>query len=316
MFIANPIYDSAFKYLMEDTAIARGIIGRIIGKEIIELEFRPQEYIATTSQEEFRFLRMDFHATILTAENEKRKVLIELQKSKNTVDLFRFRKYIGEQYQRFDNVVVGRNLKGERVDNPEFYSIIIIYFLGYIEDGNFPKVVKVKNQYYDVLAGKEINGQKSEFIEKLTLESYMLQLAMPPVSITEKPLERILTLFSRTDYHSRVIEYPDNQPEDIQTDSLVQGSIRRLSRAIQDEQVKKQLEFEEEMESKVQNLFRSIETSNAELQKAREELQEKDHTIQEKEKTIQEKEKLLSSMIQLLKDSGMSEEEIQKKLGL
>ena len=43
MEIANPIYDVVFKYLMEDNDIARLIISTIIKKEIVSLEFRPQE---------------------------------------------------------------------------------------------------------------------------------------------------------------------------------------------------------------------------------------------------------------------------------
>ena len=43
MRIANPIYDAAFKYLLDDTDIAKGLIGRIIGEEIVELSLKPQE---------------------------------------------------------------------------------------------------------------------------------------------------------------------------------------------------------------------------------------------------------------------------------
>ena len=43
MRIANPIYDSVFKFLMENELIARGLIGRLIGLEIVELTPQPQE---------------------------------------------------------------------------------------------------------------------------------------------------------------------------------------------------------------------------------------------------------------------------------
>ena len=45
MLIANPIYDVVFKYLLEDNKIAKLIIGKIIGEEVIELIPKPQERI-------------------------------------------------------------------------------------------------------------------------------------------------------------------------------------------------------------------------------------------------------------------------------
>ena len=41
--IANPIYDSVFKHLMENQEIARGLLSRLMGVEVISLEPRPQE---------------------------------------------------------------------------------------------------------------------------------------------------------------------------------------------------------------------------------------------------------------------------------
>jgi hypothetical protein len=321
MLIANPIYDNAFKFLMEDISIAKGIIGRITGYEILELDLKPQEYTTTTSKQEMSFLRMDFHAVILTEENEKRKVLIELQKSKQSMDLFRFRRYIGEQYQRIDNILIKKNQKGETIEIPEFYSIIVIYFLGYIEDERFPKVVKLKNHYFDVLENKEIPG-KIDFLERLNHESYMLQLAVAENSNNgRKPLERMLTVFSETGYHSKVIEYPDEQAEDIKSDPLVQKLINRLYKANQDEKVRKQLEFEEEMERKVQDLFRTLEENAKELEEKDKALEEKDKileenrkVLEEKDRVLEQKDKVISNLAEMLKSVGLSEEEIREKL--
>ena len=43
MIIANPIYDVAFKYLMEDLDIAKGVISRIIQQNVEALQFSAQE---------------------------------------------------------------------------------------------------------------------------------------------------------------------------------------------------------------------------------------------------------------------------------
>ena len=43
MTIANPIYDSVFKYLMEDERIARTILSALLKEDIIKVEMRPHE---------------------------------------------------------------------------------------------------------------------------------------------------------------------------------------------------------------------------------------------------------------------------------
>ena len=43
MIIANPIYDTVFKFLLEDLTIGKKLISVIIGEEVLELEVRPQE---------------------------------------------------------------------------------------------------------------------------------------------------------------------------------------------------------------------------------------------------------------------------------
>lgn len=42
--IANPIYDSVFKYLMEDERVARTILSALLKKEVVSVEMRRNEY--------------------------------------------------------------------------------------------------------------------------------------------------------------------------------------------------------------------------------------------------------------------------------
>ena len=64
MIIANPIYDSVFKYLMEDTDLARDILSVIIGEEIVELEMRPQERAGLSERLYVAIFRLDFLAAV------------------------------------------------------------------------------------------------------------------------------------------------------------------------------------------------------------------------------------------------------------
>ena len=43
MHIANPIYDVVFKYLLDDEKVARLLLSALLGKEVLELQFRPTE---------------------------------------------------------------------------------------------------------------------------------------------------------------------------------------------------------------------------------------------------------------------------------
>ena len=120
MVIANPIYDVVFKRLMEDKRIAKFFIGTLLEQNIENVEVKPQEYtydgevdlddpnirkaIEAKVMERLtiRVYRLDFIATIKTESGELKKVLIEIQKANNQVDLMRFRDYLGEQYKKQD----------------------------------------------------------------------------------------------------------------------------------------------------------------------------------------------------------------------
>lgn len=149
ILIANPIYDTVFKYLMEDLSIAKELIQEIIHEEILHLEPKPQESMVTLGEKEvsteritsFTVYRLDYLAIIKTNDGEK-KVLIELQKAKLSTDIMRFRKYLGEQYTR------------------DPYPIITIYFLGYPLDEGLPKVLEVNRVFRDRIKNQTLERKK------------------------------------------------------------------------------------------------------------------------------------------------------------
>ncbi|MBN2441117.1 MAG: hypothetical protein JXJ04_07215 [Spirochaetales bacterium] len=97
MQIANPIYDTVFKFLMEDKTSAILLLSTIIGEEIESLDFLPRENTALLEQHSLTVYRLDFSARIKTADGYKQ-LLIEIQKAKFATDIMRFRRYLGEQY--------------------------------------------------------------------------------------------------------------------------------------------------------------------------------------------------------------------------
>ena len=61
--IANPLYDSVFKYLMEDEKVARMLLSALLQKDVLELQMRRHEY---TSEEKtaITIYRVDFSANV------------------------------------------------------------------------------------------------------------------------------------------------------------------------------------------------------------------------------------------------------------
>ena len=51
--IANPIYDSVFKYIMEDERIAKTVLSALLKKEVLHVTMRPQRYDAHYGKSRF-----------------------------------------------------------------------------------------------------------------------------------------------------------------------------------------------------------------------------------------------------------------------
>ena len=206
MVIANPIYDVVFKRLMEDNRIAKFFIGTLLDQTIESIEVKPQEYtywdnvdlndpsmrkaLEDTVKERIsiRVYRLDFVATIKTEAGEYKKILIEIQKANNPIDLMRFRNYLAEQYKKEDLI------NNTKVVLP----ITTIYILGF----NLPEVtspcVKVERNYKD-LVNQKIILATSEFIESLTHDSYFVQVER----ITNRyqtRLDKLLSFFEQTNF--------------------------------------------------------------------------------------------------------------------
>ena len=86
MKIANPIYDTAFKYLLtNNNKIATLFISSLINKNIIELTVNPTEIIANKNKKKppigtkasYTVLRLDFAARIKNDDGSEELILIE-----------------------------------------------------------------------------------------------------------------------------------------------------------------------------------------------------------------------------------------------
>ena len=188
MIIANPIYDTVFKRLMENKRIASFFVETLIGEKIVDIAMVPQEYTYYSKEKQKKrdedrkdepekkddyvilsIIRFDFVATIRTAEGENKKVLIEIQKSNKATDLVRFRTYLGEQYKLEDTIIVNG------VPKEQSLPIVAIYMLGFTLSEIEAIAVKVNRTYIDIIYNNEIKN-KDPFIESLTHDAYFIQI--------------------------------------------------------------------------------------------------------------------------------------------
>jgi hypothetical protein len=238
VIIANPIYDVVFKYLLEDADIARDLLSTILGEEVVHLEFKPQE-TSTESSEGIKILRLDFKAIIKKKDGTLFKVLIELQKSKQVFDVMRFRRYLGDNYRKEDQMI---EKDGLAVFRP--LPIITIYFLGFLLNNVPSGVIKVKRDYVDVVT-EEILGVKDDFVELLTHDSYMIQVGRLPKESRGK-LDRVMQIFSPM-YQNKADKHLIDFQGDIY-DPLVLRMVERLSRAIAGDEYRDKMDVEDEVD--------------------------------------------------------------------
>jgi hypothetical protein len=238
MIIANPIYDVVFKYLLEDVEIARGLLSTILGEEVIGLDLKPQETASENAAASVSILRFDFKAIIKTKAGEHKKALIELQKAKQVFDVMRFRRYLGDNYRKEDEITAD-NGEAQKVPLP----IVTIYLLGFPLDNIKNAVVKVNREYRDVIT-QELLDVKEDFVELLTHDSYLIQLRLLAGRSRTK-LEKVLQVFSP--------EFNTNDKHQVDfkgdlNDPLVQKMVTRLERAIASEEIREKMDVEDEID--------------------------------------------------------------------
>jgi hypothetical protein len=277
MLIANPIYDLAFKYLMENLEIAKGITGVIIGEEIDHIDFQATESrIKGPSQ--FTFFHLDFIARIRDKQGNSKNVLIELQKANVLLDILRFRRYLGSQYRKEEDVI-----QPDGSTAKESLPIVTIYFLGFFLSETLPSVIKVDRQYIDVLSGKRVE-ERNDFIECLTHDSYVIQIPGLELEMNTR-LEYVLSIFKQ-----EKLVIGDKRLKDYAyeiEDELLEKILKRLTKAAADNDLLEQMEKEELAQHEYETALGSAERK----------IQKHEKTIEEHKKTIEEKDKYIRELL-------------------
>lgn len=292
MLIANPIYDVVFKYLLEDLEIAKGLLSEILQTEILHIAVEQQETSAfKEAYGGIQILRMDFKAEIKTNTGSK-KILIELQKGKYSLDIMRFRKYLGSNYSKPD------------AENKEPLPITTIYFLGFELEEKIPNsVIKVNRHYYDGITNQEIKV-RSNFIEQLSHDSYVIQISNLQPNL-QTQLEETLSIFQqkyKIKGNKKILAY--NHPTN---NKLLKRMIRRLNKAVESEKIREQMDFEDELDKLLESKIREAELIAEKNKVLESKLIEKDKVLEEQNKVLEKKDKVLEEQKRII-------EELQQKL--
>ena len=312
MIIANPIYDVVFKRLMENEKVAKFFIGTLLGENIELIEVKPQEYTydgdidisdptvraalekRVMERISIRVYRLDFVATIKTENGEIKKVLIEIQKANNEIDLMRFRNYLAEQYKREDTI------NNKRVILP----ITTIYILGFKLPEIDTPCLKVERNYRDLIYQKEIST-KSDFVEKLSHDCYVVQINRITGRYQTR-LDKLLSVFEQTNFvddYKIIKEF--NHDTDVEEMKIMTDILHHSGTNPSE---KKKIENEQE----------AIRTINAHFETERENfiqaLHEKDQALNEKDQALSEKDQALSEKDQALSENSKALEQMKKEM--
>ena len=293
--IANAIYDSVFKYLMQDTKAASVLLGALLGTKVVDLKMKNNEY-AVKAKNRLDVLRIDFSATILDKNDNKKLITIELQNAYLKSEVMRFRKYLAEQYKDKNNFL---EKDGRKVPVP----IVTIYILGHPCCDKQEPVIYGNPEFYNAEHQKLEDLFDSDFINGLIHHLIIVQvpfLKLNAKTKVEKYLDFLNQLhkIDKTKKTSHLLRVDD---ENIDEDYHL--IVRRLEQACADEEVRKTMEVEDELNE-------DIESWNATEMKLREQIQEKDSQLQEKDSQLQEKDAQIISSIKMMNSFGVPVEKI------
>ena len=293
--IANPIYDSVFKFLMEDERAAKVLLSALLKKEVRELKMCRNEY-TNLQQARISLFRIDFSAKLVDATGKEELVLIELQKTWLATETLRFRQYLGAQYLNKENVPESDNPKGFGL------PIISIYILGHkVGDLQHP-VVYVRRHYLDYDDQQIETGVPDPFIESLTHDSVIVQIPYLK-NRARNHLERILSVFDQ-DYRIAADEHLLNiNEEGMGVDERL--LVNRLVMAAASPEIRRDMQVEDEILSEIETRDTTIMLKDKEIEQKSQEIEQKSQEI----------EQLLHSSINNLSARGMSASEIACILG-
>ncbi len=299
VYVANPLYDAVFKYIMEDDRIAKTILSALLKKKVVDVKIRRNEYANLTRRETISMFRIDFAATVLDECGSPYLMLIELQKTWLPTETLRFRRYLALQYNNEENM---------RKDTHGHFAIpmVAIYLLGHCVGKVNAPIFYVNHHVCDYDGNVVKEGMPDPFVESLQHDSIIVQIPLLHGRVNNN-LEKVLSLFDQANVadDKKVIKVDDQQFEG---DNDMQYIVRRLQSAAADPELRFQMNAEDEFFKEIESRDTLLMEKEEELKKKEGQLKEKDGQLKEKDGQLKEKEGQLKE-----KDGQLKEKDGQLK---
>ena len=289
--IANPIYDSVFKYLMEDERIAKTLISALLKKEVVEVDMRRNEYTNGT-RDNISMFRIDFGARIKEEDGSTKLVLIELQKTWLETETLRFRQYLGAQYANPENILKDCENDGYGI------PMIAVYLLGHKVGDIEEPVLYVRHKALDYDGNHVTKGIPDPFVDSLTHDSIIVQIPRLRGHVNNR-LDKVLSVFDQSLKEKGNHQVLSVDEDKFNGDLEMMHILHRLITAASDSKLRQDMNVEDEF-------FSAIENRDTALMQKDKTIAEQGETIAEQGETIAEQKEQIRSMVKAMSDNGMS----------
>ena len=324
--VANPIYDSVFKYIMEDERIAKTMLSALLKKEVVHVTVRPHEY-SNTTRDTLSMFRIDFAATVREREGDVEKdrvVLIELQKTWLNTETLRFRQYLGAQYSNKNNI--------READEKGFaYPMVAVYLLGH-KVGNIKEpIVYVNHDVFDYNGNIVKEGSEEPFVESLTHNSIIVQIPLLHGNVNNR-LEKVLSVFDQTQVEGNTQQVLKIDEDKYADDNDMLYVLHKLTAAAANSEMRQDMNVEDEYYKAIEDRDTAImqrdkilkeqseqlllKEQSEQLSQQSEQLSQQSEQLSLKDEQLSLKDEQLRNMAKVLFDKGMTEEQISAMTGI
>ena len=315
--VANPIYDSVFKYIMEDERIAKTILSALLKKEVVHVTVRPHEY-SNTTRDTLSMFRIDFAATVREKEGNKIKdriVLIELQKTWLNTETLRFRQYLGAQYNNKNNI--------READEKGFaYPMVAVYLLGH-KVGNIKEpIVYVNHDVFDYNGNVVAEGNAEPFVESLTHNSIIVQIPRLQGNVNNR-LEKVLSVFDQTNVEGDTQQVLKIDEDKYADDNDMMYVLHKLTAAAANSEMRQDMNVEDEFYKAIEDRDTAImqrdkilKEQSEQISQQSEQLSQQSEQISQQSEQISQQSEQLKNMAKALSASGQSNEQISQMTGM
>ncbi|WP_297153211.1 hypothetical protein [uncultured Prevotella sp.] len=301
--VANPIYDSVFKYIMEDERIAKTILSALLKKEVVHVTVRPHEY-SNTTRDTLSMFRIDFAATVREKEGNEIKdriVLIELQKTWLNTETLRFRQYLGAQYNNKNNI--------READEKGFaYPMVAVYLLGH-KVGNIKEpIVYVNHDVFDYNGNVVAEGNTEPFVESLTHNSIIVQIPRLQGNVNNR-LEKVLSVFDQTNVEGDTQQVLKIDEDKYADDNDMMYVLHKLTAAAANSEMRQDMNVEDEF-------YKAIEDRDTAIMQRDKILKEQSEQLSQQSEQLSQQSEQLKNMAKALSASGLSNDQISQMTGM